>query len=207
LNILSGARQLARAPGVLLVSSAAVYGQPDAVPVREDATLSPISPYGFHKLAQERLLAEFASLYGLPVSIARAFSTLGPGQRHLAVWDITRRALQGNFELPGTGKESRDYLYATDVGQALATIVERAPFEGEVINVASGCETPIRRIAEAILSELGVTAQPVFRGSPLPGSPLRWCADVRRLGDLGFHAGFDIETALKLTVSWIRAHG
>src|SRR3569623_1506050 len=73
-NVLDAARRLEAPPAVLLVSSAAVYGNPGTVPVTESAPAAPVSPYGFHKLTQETLLAEFRSLYGIPACAARAFS-------------------------------------------------------------------------------------------------------------------------------------
>jgi nucleoside-diphosphate-sugar epimerase len=205
-HVLSGARRLRRAPGIVLVSSAAVYGQPRELPVKESAPPAPVSPYGFHKLMQETMLAEFRTLYALPVCVVRAFSTLGPGQRRLAVWDIAQKALAGQTELPGTGEETRDYLYADDLGEALARVVSNAAFEGEAINLASGQETPIRELARAIFSLLGASAEPRFTGTPLAGSPQRWRADISRLRSIGFEPKTGIDAALARTIAWIRDH-
>jgi len=205
-QVLDGARRATRAPGVLLVSSAAVYGNPDSVPVAEGAPCKPISPYGFHKLQQEMLLDEFFALYGLPVCKARVFSTYGPGVRQLAVWDIARRALKGDFSLHGTGTESRDYLHVADVGAALEKICAGAPFAGECINVASGTETPIAQLANLIYSAAGAAGSPAFEGAAEPGKPLRWRADTGRLRALGFAPAVPLEQGLAETVEWIRAH-
>jgi len=78
IRVLEQARLQARRPKVLLVSSAAAYGDPVSLPVSETAPCRPISPYGFHKLHQELLLDEYATLYGLPVCKTRVFSTYGP---------------------------------------------------------------------------------------------------------------------------------
>ena len=71
-------------PRVLLLSSAAVYGSPTSLPMREDMMTKPISPYGYHKHLQEMILTEYFELFGIRCCAARIFSTYGPGLRHLA---------------------------------------------------------------------------------------------------------------------------
>ena len=206
LRLLEAVRLSEAPPRVLLVSSAAVYGNPDSLPVTEEARIKPISPYGFHKYYQEMLLDQYRALYGLAVCKARVFSTYGPGLTHLAVWDITHRALLGDYVVFGNGKESRDYLYVKDVAAALYHIARRATFSGEAINVASGRETLITELAGKIYRELGIaaTARPLKRQSGM-GAPIRWCADVSRLRRLGFMPGTSLEEGISTTVEWIGA--
>jgi UDP-glucose 4-epimerase len=204
MRVLDGARGLPKRPGVLLVSSAAVYGNPACTPVCESDAAAPISPYGFHKLQQELLLKEYASLYGVPTCSARVFSTYGAGLRHLAVWDIAQRALKGDFTLQGTGAESRDYLHVSDVALAMERICRDAPFEGECINVASGREIDIEQLASLIYRTLALSERPSFTGSGEPGKPLRWRANVDRLHALGFSPRTALEQGLRDTLQWIR---
>lgn len=204
INVLDAARKLPKPPGVLLVSSAAVYGNPEAVPVAESMQLSPISPYGFHKLQQEMLLDEYSRIFGLPTCKARVFSTYGTGLRHLAVWDITQRALKAEYVLQGSGEESRDYLHVSDLARAFETICKSSAFEGEAINVASGVELEISKLAALIYRELGFSEIPNFAGSELSGSPRRWQADTRKLAALGFLPQMPIEQGISETVNWIR---
>ena len=203
LNLLDESRKLQHRPSVLLVSSAATYGNPQDIPVREEAAARPISPYGFHKLQQELLLDEYAALYGVPTAKARVFSTFGIGLRHLAVWDIAQRALSGQFEVLGTGQESRDYLYVNDVARAVEAVARSSPFEGETVNIGSGQETPISTLAAVIFDELGLLQSPVFSGSELCGSPRRWRADVSRLASLGFAPKWTLKQGIRETVEWI----
>jgi len=205
-RVLDAARRMKSPPGVILLSSAAVYGNPAAIPVREDSLPAPISPYGFHKLLQESLLDEFHKLYGLPICKARVFSTYGSGLRHLAVWDIAKRAMKGDAMLRGTGKETRDYLHVHDIGRALEVIARHSAFEGEVINVASGSELAMAQVAALIHDAMGSGQQPVFDGRELAGSPLRWCADASKIRALGFSPEVSIDVGIRETVSWIKQH-
>jgi len=198
--------QMPKPPGVLLVSSAAIYGNAAVSPVSENERPSPISPYGFHKLGQEALLDEFGKLYCVPVCKVRVFSTFGPGLRRLAVWDITRRALSGDYEIRGTGEETRDYLHVIDLAHALECIASNAPFRGEIVNVASGQESSMGQVASLIYGALGITVQPRFDGICLAGSPLRWRADVSTLRGFGFNLQIPLDAGIKETVNWIRSN-
>jgi UDP-glucose 4-epimerase len=191
---------------LILCSSAAVYGNPRQLPVKETAERSPISPYGYHKVVSELLLEEYVALYGARGSVARIFSTFGPGLRHLAVWDIARRMLAGDFRLEGTGQETRDYLYIEDVAAALLQIAVSAEHRGEAINVASGTETEIRQLAALVGRELGLGSVD-FAGDSMTvvGKPTRWRADVARLRGLGFSPSFSLDEGLSATLRWIKS--
>jgi UDP-glucose 4-epimerase len=203
LTVLEAVRLARREVRVVVVSSAAVYGNPDSLPVREMAPVTPISPYGFHKVHQELLLNEYVSLHGVHGCCARLFSTYGESLRRLAVWEMTSRALRGDCTVLGTGDETRDYLYAGDVGRALVAIAERAAFKGEAINVASGEEVSIRTLATETFRLAGITGSPIFSGQTMSGSPSHWRADISKLRSLGFDPP-PWSRGLADTVAWIQ---
>ncbi|HXH91984.1 MAG TPA: NAD-dependent epimerase/dehydratase family protein [Thermoanaerobaculia bacterium] len=203
-NVLYALRRSSPATRVLLISSAAVYGSPASLPISEDTRLAPISPYGFHKLQQELLFDQYAALHGLRTCKARIFSTYGERLRRLAVWEIARRALAGNPEVFGTGEESRDYLDVTEAARAVVCIADRAPFEGEAINVASGADVSVATVAAEIFRLVGLSEAPRFTGKTLPGNPIRWRADVTRLRKLGCSPA-SWPSGLARTVAWIAA--
>jgi UDP-glucose 4-epimerase len=188
------------------VSSAAVYGEPSRLPIREDDPARPISPYGFHRFLCEQLCLEYASVFGLRVACARVFSAYGPGLRRQIVWDICRQALsQEPIELRGNGDESRDFIHGHDVGRALARLVEHAQAQGEVYNVATGVETTIRELAGLVLSRLDPPPRVEFSGSAHPGNPANWRADVSRLARVGFVPEIDLERGVASYLDWCRA--
>ena len=190
----------------VLLSSAAVYGNPASLPVTENHAAAPLSPYGYHKLLGEMLAEEFHRIYQLPTAVVRIFSAYGPGLRRQVVWDICRRALiNDRLRLHGTGEESRDFIHAADVAAALALVVQRAPFDGERYNVATGCETTIRALASTIIEELGRTLVPEYDGSATPGDPRNWRADISRITELGFTPRISLREGLKSVGSWAKA--
>jgi len=205
-GVLDVLRNLDPPPRLLLLSSAAVYGQPLRLPVDEDSEPAPVSPYGFHRMACELLVREYNQLYGVPGVTMRIFSAYGEGLRRQILWDICRKAVEeGRIELSGTGRESRDFVHATDVAEAALAIAQRAAFEGEAYNVASGCETTVAELASLLAAELGVPAESVcFGGERRPGDPLRWHGDISRLEALGFSPRTEIERGAVAYAAWAR---
>jgi UDP-glucose 4-epimerase len=190
----------------IFLSSAAVYGNPNIIPVSETQPAAPISPYGFHKWQGELLCREFSQVYGVPTASARIFSAYGPGLRRQVVWDICQKALGGGLlVLQGTGQESRDFVHALDIAQAVETIVSHALMQGEAYNVASGREVTILELATIILKALGLAHQPQFDSVVPPGTPGNWRADITKLTALGFSQRVALESGLKTCAELCRA--
>jgi UDP-glucose 4-epimerase len=184
--LLEGVRRSKRRPVVILPSSAAVYGDPDRLPVAEDAPLAPISPYGFHKRLCEILADEYARCFGLDVVVARLFSVFGPAQRRLLVWELfAQLAGPGDTAwIQGTGAETRDYLHVDDVAEALLRVAASRPERAqgaEIYNLASGEERSVLEVATAIRDRVAPGKAIACRGEARPGDPSRWRADVGRL--------------------------
>jgi UDP-glucose 4-epimerase len=202
-ELLDAMRTSAPACRVIFLSSAAVYGDPTELPVREEHSLAPLSPYGFHKRQCELLCEEFSRVYGIRTASARIFSAYGPGLRRQVVWDICQKALaDGSVRLRGTGRESRDFIHAADVARALLLLAETAPARGETYNVATGEETTISQLAVLVLAALERDGSPSFDGVNPTGNPLRWQADVSRLHALGFSPSFPLEKGVRQVANW-----
>ena len=191
-NTLDAVRRVAPRCAVLFPSSAAVYGEPSSLPVREDAPLAPVSPYGFHKAACELVGREYAEIYGLRIGIARLFSLYGPLQRRLLLWELFSQAAGPSNEvaLEGTGDESRDYLHADDACAALLALSHTLHPDGalDITNVASGEETRTADLARLVISRVAPYKTLVLRGRGRPGDPSRWRADVGRLSGLSLQS-------------------
>jgi UDP-glucose 4-epimerase len=196
------------APGcsVVYLSSAAVYGEPDALPITEDSDTHPLSPYGFHKRMGELLMEEAARVYGLRTCSVRIFSAYGPGLRRQILWEICSQYLaKGTVRLQGTGKESRDFIHAADVARAVRMLVESADGRGEVYNLASGEEVTIADLVREIGTHFPKAPAAEFAGVQRAGDPQNWQADVSRIQSLGFRPEVGLSTGLAGVVAWARA--
>lgn len=194
------------APGCRFVylSSAAVYGNPEVLPIEEIGTeLCPVSPYGYHKLQCEQICSEFSSIYNIPTASARIFSAYGPGLRRQVIWDIIQKAAaESHIVLQGTGLESRDFIHASDIANAIACIGQNASMEGEVYNVANGVEITINDLAKLIVSKLSSHVTIEFDGKVPKGVPLNWCSDNSKLQSLGFESNISLNEGITEFTKW-----
>jgi len=206
IRILEAIRRLAPSCKYLHLSSAAVYGNPVRLPVREDDASRPLSPYGWHKVIAENLCREYAGLFNLSIAIARPFSVYGPGLKKQMFWDWYQKAKasDGNMELLGTGKESRDYIYIKDLVLALDLILQKGELRGEVYNLASGKETRIEVAAGLFFSGLDFPIRYTYNGIVREGDPLNWCADISKLTGMGFTCSHDMSAGIAELHNWLK---
>jgi UDP-glucose 4-epimerase len=185
-NTLEAIRRSEVRPLLIFPSSAAVYGNPANLPIREDEPCRPISPYGFHKFAAEQLVQEYVVCHNMRAIVCRIFSLIGQRQRRLLLWDVYQQFI-GPAEvvtLHGTGRETRDYLHVDDLCDIFLNLQRCGETElpsGSIINVASGIETTIHTLAQVLKEILGSKKPVVFSGKPRPGDPSRWVADCSAL--------------------------
>lgn len=165
-NVLEAVRVHAPAARVLAVSSGEVYGPPATLPVTEDATLRPQSPYAVSKAAGDLLAGLYGDAHGLHVVRARAFNHAGPGQqptyvlsslcRQLAAARLAGRPLEIVCGNPDT---RRDHCDVRDVVRAYRLLVERGE-RGQIYNVCAGASASAGELIELVALAAG---EPVTR--------------------------------------------
>lgn len=196
---------------LLYYSSAAVYGEPQCLPLCEGSPVAPISPYGIHKAAAELMVSEYAKIYGFEALCLRPFSVYGPGLKRQVVWDVARKARDASsaglagISLLGTGHETRDFVYIEDLTRAtveLATVPLRKLVQS--INLASGVETEIRTLAFEIVRALGQHEGISFSSQRRAGDPDRWCADISLLRSLISFEPTPLEIGLQQFAQWFK---
>jgi UDP-glucose 4-epimerase len=186
------------------LSSAAVYGNPNKLPIKEIDQAQPISPYGFHKHMAELLLKEYSQCFGLKMLSLRIFSAYGNGQRKLLLWDLHQKILNSNGEITifGTGNESRDFIHIEDIYQQLILAIDNSRFEGEAVNVANGKEVYIKEIVEIYKKHYPKSFTYQFNGENRPGDPLNWAADMSTMRNWGYENEIGVERGIKDYINW-----
>jgi UDP-glucose 4-epimerase len=205
-NLLESIRHALPGARVLFASSAAVYGEGSDQPFHETDPLVPRSPYGVAKLAAERYMHVYASVYGLRTAILRLFPVYGPRQRSLVMYDLMRKIVENPHELfiHGDGSQVRDFVHVTDVAEAFVAVAEKGPLNGEVYNVATGKPVSIRGVAQMICTRMKVSPRFVFGGELQPGVSGRWSADISHLKHLGYQPRTTLDDGLTRTIAWFR---
>jgi len=187
------------------ISSAAVYGTPQLLPIQESAELKPLSPYGRHKMYAENICQEFALYFNLKTCSLRIFSAYGPGLRKQIFWDWYSKAKDSkHLVLPGTGRETRDYIYIEDILTSIDYIVAKAEYKGECYNVGSGEQSVIGEVATQFFHALNWKGKIEFNGQVRAGEPLYWQADISKVKSFGFKPQFPLSKGIDEYLKWVR---
>jgi nucleoside-diphosphate-sugar epimerase len=200
-------REFAKAGGhrIVAMGSCAEYNWKQGSG-REGATsLQPASLYGRSKQSLRRMLDDLASSGAVNAAWARLFFPYGPGEHpSKLVSSLSTALLKGEAAECATPDLRRDFIYAADVGSALASVLA-SDLTG-AIDIGSGVAVRIREVAESVARAIGRTDLLRFR-TPVPGAdedpPV--IADVTRLKDqLHWTPRYSLETGVDKTVAWVR---
>ena len=204
-NVLSAVRDSAPGARLLIITSAELYGPstPD-LPHHETSPMSPRSPYGASKAAQDLIASMAGEAYGLDVVRARPFSHTGPGQHErfaLPAFATQIAAIERGEHEPvlrvGDLTVVRDYLDVRDVVRAYADLLERGQTR-EAYNVASGRGWRLRELVEKLTAgsrvRVAIEEDPArLRPADLPHL-VGDAAKLRR--ETGFQPTIEIERTL-----------
>jgi UDP-glucose 4-epimerase len=142
---------------LIFASSAAVYGDIKKLPLKENITPNPVSPYGLHKLIGEYYCKLFSNLYNLETICLRYFNVYGPrmdpnGPYALVIGKFLKLRKENKpLTIYGDGKQTRDFVYVDDVIKAnILAMKSKKVGKGEVINICSGKNYSINYIAKLI---------------------------------------------------------
>jgi UDP-glucose 4-epimerase len=216
-NVLGSIRLFERAVAekverIIFVSSGGtVYGIPGTTPISEEHSTNPICSYGITKLAIEKYLLLFSSLYGLKPVILRVSNPYGEWQRTQAsqgaVAVFLGKVLRGELlEIWGDGSVVRDYIHISDVVRALVSSLE---YEGteSVFNIGSGVGCSLNELVAIIERETGILARRKYvegRSFDVPRSVL---SVERAARELAWTPAMSLHKGISQTVSWLRSTG
>jgi UDP-glucose 4-epimerase len=208
---------------VIFSSTAAVYGEPEVVPVTETVALNPINPYGRSKLMSEWMIGDAAGPLGFSYVILRYFNVAGadpqgrsgqssPNATHL-IKVATQAALgrRERLDVFGTdyptpdGSCLRDYIQVTDLAEAHRLALDHLRGGGDslIVNCGYGRGYSVLEVAEVVKRVSGVDFE-VRIGPRRPGDPARIVAAAdtirERLGWTPRHD--DLDTIVKQALAW-----
>jgi UDP-glucose 4-epimerase len=191
---------------VVLASSAAVYGDSDAMPLDEQTPLRPLSPYAVSKRVDELYAEMYTRSFGLEVVALRYFNVYGPRQRPdsmyaAAVPIFTRRLLDGkSVTVYGDGGQTRDLVYVGDIVRANLVASEHPAAPGQVFNVCSGDEIRVIDLVEVLMDLFPNAPAPQF-AAPRAGDIYRSVGRPKKAAEmLGFRTQTSLAEGLKAVV-------
>jgi UDP-glucose 4-epimerase len=222
LNLLDAMRA-AGVPRLVFSSTAATYGEPDAVPISEDVPTAPVNAYGGSKLAVDRMLTDEARAHGLAAVSLRYFNVAGASgalgedhhpETHLVPLILRAAAgLRDHVSIFGTdydtrdGTALRDYVHVDDLAAAhLLALEKAAPGRHDIYNLGSGTGYTVREVIDAVKRVTGrefeVREEPRRAGDP----PALVAANAKAREGLGWAPERSLDEMVADAWAWHRAH-
>jgi UDP-glucose 4-epimerase len=163
LNVLEAARKAGAR--MVFASSCAVYGNPEVRPTPETHRRLPIAFYGLTKMVGEDYCRFYHETYGTEVVMLRIFNVYGPNC-HGAIYDFLNKLRKNpsKLEVLGTGQQSRDFVYISDMVAALLAAASTPEAAGQEFNVGTGVTTSVAEVAKMLIEILGLDAEISFTG-------------------------------------------
>tara|TARA_B100001105_G_scaffold249913_1_gene237510 strand:- start:109 stop:1002 length:894 start_codon:yes stop_codon:yes gene_type:complete len=202
-NILELARR--KDSKIIFFSTSHVYGIPKKLPVKEGDPKHPNSIYSDSKLDAEIICESYSRTYGLDVSIARLFSVYGPNSSsHLVVNSIINQLLKNKVIQLGNVNSRRDFIYVTDVIQAIKIILKTIHGFNDY-NVGTGKSYSILEICE-ILKKISKKNIPVksIKSKIRKNDLSKIVCDPTKIQNLGWNPKIGISVGLQKMLEWYR---
>ncbi len=186
-------------------SSSSVYGDAE-LPIKEEARLLPVSPYGVTKLAGENLCYLYWKNYGVPVISLRFFTVYGPRQRPDMAINRFLHAMLNEREIQvfGDGEQLRDFTFVNDVIDAL-TLAAQSDITGEVLNIGGGHTISVNALIQTIESLVGKEAHVRHVEQQKGDARDTWADTTKAKRLLSWTPQTDLESGLKKYIDCVLA--
>jgi UDP-glucose 4-epimerase len=202
-NVIEAARKQGVDKFIFASSNAAVGEQ--TPPINESMIARPLSPYGAGKLYGEALCSAYYCCYGLKTVSLRFANVYGFYSEHKTsvIAKFLKRIKEGkNLEIYGDGRQTRDFIHAQDICQAIGLILTHRKdgdnIWGEVFQIATGEETAIIDLAKMLVNLTGASEQMITFTYPMKGEIRKNFSDITKAKEaLGFSPQAKLESGLR----------
>lgn len=190
---------------VIFSSSSSVYGETELLPISEDNSINPSSPYATTKASGELYCDVFSKMYNLPTISLRYFNVFGPRQdpksQYAAVIPnfIDKILKNENPVIYGDGEQIRDFIFVKDVVDV--NILAAESKENGVFNVGLGVSITINHLFEIIKNLIGKDIEPIYKKERV-GDIRNSTADISKVKQIGFHPNVNFEKKISETIDW-----
>jgi UDP-glucuronate 4-epimerase len=191
---------------LIVASSSTVYGESKSQFMsEEDNTSIQTSPYGISKKVLESVCSGYSKFYGLDITCLRFFTAYGPQMRpDLSIHNFTKTLLSdGDIEIYGSGKDSRDFVYVEDIVSAILLSISR--LQGfNIFNIGTSVSTSLLDLVNILKSITSSQSKIIFK--PREAYDVSYtCADITKSNNyLGYCPKFNISDGLQLYVNWYK---
>ena len=207
LHVLEAVRRSGRVSRVVITSSSEIYGTATTDRIAESHALEPTSPYAASKVACDRAAIAWHRTYGTPVAIIRPFNTYGPRHVYDVIPKFIRAALcDGPITIHGSGTQSRDFTYVSDMVEAFLIMGAHRDAVGRAVHFGTGTDVSIATLARQIIAISGSRSE-IVHVEDRQGQVHRLCCDPSLAERLfGWRATVSLDDGIARNVEWARRH-
>lgn len=213
LNLLEAARnssvnqgQNSKLKKFIYFSSAAVYGNPEYLPIDEAHPQNPLSPYGASKLSGEKYCTMYHKAFGVPTVCIRPFNIYSPRQDPSNPYSgVISKFIERvkNNQSPiifGDGTQTRDFVSVHDIVDMVLLAIDNKNTEGEVFNVGAGVTTTITELAQNIIDIYGADVDIKFTDG-MPGDIKHSSSNISKARLIGYEPKVKLHDGLEEFIS------
>jgi len=178
----------------------------------EESKIHPSSVYGITKQNQEQMVMTVCPTLGIAPVAFRYQNVYGPGQSltnpYTGILSIFSTLVLNNKPLNifEDGKESRDFVYISDVIHATYLGIEKEEANGQVFNVGTGVPTTVLEVAEGLIRLYGKEVPVTISGNYRLGDIRHNYADLKKIESLlGFSPSVSFAEGLQHFTAWVKA--
>ncbi|MCF6410127.1 NAD-dependent epimerase/dehydratase family protein [Pseudalkalibacillus salsuginis] len=194
---------------VIFASSAAVYGDNDQLPIKEESILEPMSPYGISKMAAEKYVEVLCQLYGIDYVILRYANVFGAKQTAKGEGGVIKifydLLAEGKTPLiEGNGNQTRDFIYVEDIARAHLYALDTP---SGIYNLSTNTEITINELCRYMIVAMGKNTQPEHIDAR-KGDIYRSCLDNSKFIDAsGWAPAYSVEAGINSMINELEHKG
>lgn len=207
LNVLEGCVK-AKVKKIIFAASAAIYGDPQSLPIREGHPMTPLSNYGVSKKVILDYLNSYRTNYDLEFVALVLSNVYGPRQTFsneggAVAKFATQMISRERPAINGDGSQTRDFIYVDDVVDAFVRSLDRGT--GLAMNIGTGKQSSVQNLFDLIAKNVGYKDPPRYNDAN-PGEVTDSVLDYKRAElHLGFAPFTSLEDGVGRTVAWYKS--
>jgi UDP-glucose 4-epimerase len=189
----------------IFASSAAIYGEPEYLPIDEDHPQHPISFYSLSKQTSEQYIRLFSNHFGLNYSILRFANVFGPGQNSHGEAGVISIFLHSILEHTAPiiygGEQTRDFVYVKDIADAIYSALSKG--RNQTYNISTNTETKINDLLTIMLKKVNSNLIPVVKPQRVGDIGQSRLDNMKARTDLLWVPRYSLDRGIKETVDLI----
>lgn len=190
---------------IIYASTAAVYGDPDYLPVDEKHPIKAVSAYGISKYTPEHYIKMYSKLYGLKYTIFRYANVYGPrqdpkGEGGVISIFVDLMLAQKRPKIFGDGKQTRDFIHVYDIVEANLAALKKA--DNSLLNISTNTQSSVNELLESLNQILGSKIK-AFYEDARPGDIIKSAlANQKAKEQLNWSPAYNLKEGLEQTVNF-----